>query len=163
MFMSRWLLLLLLAENKSHANRPAQHLPKINSADEESQTSQCLLICGVCGTRVEGVQMSLCLHVPVIQLMLYVPWAVRAFLSASPGDRVPRPPRPNTLISCTNVSMSDITGKVQYTDSAKRKMLANIRYINVNKNTFYIFFIRNKTNLIHIYVFVYKQTLDKLD
>lgn len=42
-----------VAENNTNANRPAQHLPKINSADDESKTSPCLLICGVCGTRVE--------------------------------------------------------------------------------------------------------------
>jgi len=42
-----------VAQNNTNANRPAQHLSKINSADDESKTSQCLLICGVCGTRVE--------------------------------------------------------------------------------------------------------------
>lgn len=86
MFVSRWRL--LLAENKFHANRPAQHLPKINSADDESKNKP-VLICGVCGVRSgEGVQMSPCLRVPVIQLVLYVPWAVPACSSASPGERV---------------------------------------------------------------------------
>lgn len=56
----------------------------------------------------------------------------------------PQTARPNTLICCTNVSMSDITGKIQYTDSAKKKMSASIRYINVNKIPFTFFLLEIK-------------------
>ncbi len=70
-----------------------------------------MLICVVCGARSgEGV----CLRVPVIQL-LYVPWAVPACLSASPGERV----TPLHLILLSAALLS--AGQIQYIQIVPRE------------------------------------------
>lgn len=98
----------------SIANRPAQHLPKINSANDESKNKP-VLICVICGARSgEGVQTSPCLRVPVIQL-LYVPWAVPACLSASPGERV----TPLHLILLSAALL--LAGQIQYIQIVPRE------------------------------------------